>query len=555
MTSHALTFPGLTDYFTGNATVTLSHGTKPSQFDIEVESLPAGLPQVGTLELLRDGAPVVTFPSCAVNGVYRSIELEQRFHVKILDRRWKWDAAGVISGWYNERLPDGSIRTGTEKTPQELLTILFTALGDSSADVSAVPDFADPETVPEIRWDNERPVEALDELLSEFNVRCILKTDNTIMVARAGNGADLPEAAMMSDGTGLEDGALPDSIMLVSGPTIWQGLLKLQAVGLDTDGKWKPIDDLSFKPADGWEKWAPQWPDRAIELPSATEEELEDARRLAAQHVWRTYKVLGQHDGEFGPVTGFTGELTHIGQYLPLLTELVDSETNADGTTSYLAPYVRGRKYDESIGEHTEETTRLGESFTIDAENGMITFERAVYAVDESFDTQQPDLWLYTAFNLRHANTGAYTRTTVEEEVPNRDNGTGSQPFRVDDLSRIIKLVQEWEDTTDAWQETATEDNETAVDDAADYYIAARLAELQPGLSIDRPYAGWINISPDGAIQQVSWTMQEGGGDAVAQTRASRNSEHSIVVQKYPRRLREALVVRSASAQRGRDIR
>src|SRR3546814_8074821 len=57
--------------------------------------------------------------------------------------------------------------------------------------------------------------------------------------------------------------------------------------------------------------------------------------------------------------------------------------------------------------------------------------------------------------------------------------------------------------------------------------------ELVPQPGNDMTYGGFINVNPDGAIAQVSWTWSAGRG----MTRASRNTEHSLIVPRYKQRL------------------
>ena len=68
-----------------------------------------------------------------------------------------------------------------------------------------------------------------------------------------------------------------------------------------------------------------------------------------------------------------------------------------------------------------------------------------------------------------------------------------------------------------------------------DHYILAKRAEFQVVQAFTADYPGIVDISPDGAIRQVSWDVTQGVG---ATTRAGLNTEFDPAIPKY-RTLRE----------------
>jgi hypothetical protein len=76
------------------------------------------------------------------------------------------------------------------------------------------------------------------------------------------------------------------------------------------------------------------------------------------------------------------------------------------------------------------------------------------------------------------------------------------------------------------------------VNSAANYYINAELSRMQQGSGGTRVYAGWLPISPTGAIHQVTWSCD--GGEP--RTTISLNYEHATWLPAYPERRRNEAV-------------
>jgi hypothetical protein len=129
-----------------------------------------------------------------------------------------------------------------------LATLLLDAMGETSYDVADLP--TDPR--PKVEWDYENPAAALASLCDELGFKVVLQLDGTVALRQAGFGAALPSGPQMSISTEIDPPERPDKITVITGRSRFQADVKLKAVGLDTDGKIKPINDLSYKPAAGW---------------------------------------------------------------------------------------------------------------------------------------------------------------------------------------------------------------------------------------------------------------------------------------------------------------
>lgn len=531
---------------TGNATVTLSHGVRPSTFTFESGLQAEFIPRVSDVAILQNGRAVVTFHDCAIDGIVRSNPGSgaSTFTVRVLDRRWKWwKGGGVVSGSYNLRRPDKKILEGTEKSPRELCQILLEALGESRFSVDGVPDRVPPEGLPEIVWDHISPAIALQELVSKIGCRVVLGADDRISIVRVGTGPGLPREPLIDDSEVIESVAIPDRLLFITEKTQWQGLLLLEPVGLDLDNEIKPWVDLSYRPENGFEAYAPEYPGHAVTY-GADDEEQDRARKLAALSVWRWFRVLGQPSGELGPVPEFRGGIEHRWQYA-LLNQLNDTAENRDGSFTRLEPYILGQWYDRNLGLRGDESTppgcvplntRYPDQFVIDAPNQLVKTARPVYVVDRDGNYQPPKLYLYCAYHLKDAQTRIAVRVTRSRRLAARENGTGEMPVRIDDLYRVLRINHEHSirNGESRYTQSDVETNDEEVDRIVEYYNEAKVAELQPGGGSDRPYGGFIPISPGGKIQQVTWSLVGG----VGMTRASENSEHNVQVPRYDQRMR-----------------
>jgi hypothetical protein len=186
--------------------------------------------------------------------------------------------------------------------------------------------------------------------------------------------------------------------------------------------------------------------------------------------------------------------------------------------------------------------------FTIDKQQGIVTFDGYVGFFTPDPNNPQSMIWNFAILALRCA-------CNVRDQagyVPRRYEKTLHTGAPTDAGPRIL---QHDEIVLGYWGELGQQDNTLkevhdnrkkgflpnvpAVDDECDYYLNAAMLEYQTTFPQDTTYGGIVPISPDGAIQQVSWTVGVQGG---AITRASRNSEFSLHTVPYrERRMLERL--------------
>jgi len=521
-------FPGISQLV--RASFTLSHGITPSVATLVIAPQ-AGFPALGGTLTFTFGNVRLAFPDCRIDTAsYHRDAQGLTWSLAVLDRRWKW-AFGHVSGRYNQLRADGTIEPATEKSPRELARLCLEAMGEHHVDVERLPDAPRPE----IAWDYDNPAAALDALCHMLGCRVVLSLDNRVSLAPQGVGVDLPAGAITDDSGTIDPPERPDALLLVGGPLRFQAQLALEAVGIETDGSLMPIDELSYRPSQGWGTLA-------VDADDWQEIADEKARRLARRSVYRYYGISGHRDGTL-QLPGTTEPLESLAQILPLENERIEAtEDSLDGRQRSLKPRVLGEWYRFEL-DGANIVSKPGEEyarpFTLDRGRGLVMFDRPVVlertASDATSSGQSTSevrwkparIFLETAFGVRDRASGAWRRYTRERRLGGQSFGTAPQIVRQDAL--VYTHIARYRDgrfsgvTTN--DEPLAEFAEACLDAVAGQYEATSAREVR--------YAGLVAISPDGAIQQVTWEVAQGRG---ATTRASLNSEHHLALPEYHER-------------------
>ena len=526
------TYPGITQIRSANFTFS-AHGTVPSACVVQIypqKDLPAA---VGTL-LFSYGGIEVPFPLCKVNTAsFTRNDQGQIWSFQIIDRRWRW-AEHTISGAYNLRKDDESLDTATEMTPQELAKLLFGKLGETGADVTALPN----ETRPLVQWDYANVAHELDSLCDSLGCRVVTGLDNQVRICKLGAGAELPDLPIIADDSGSVDPPeVPDFLRVVFGPTRVQAIFAMEAVGLDTNGRIKPINSLSYKPAAGWgqidlgefrglSSVDPTGPGGADNSP----------RALAKRTVFRWYRVLGMLDSKFDRKirpklsAEFNFTFNDFTQFLPLLPDLLDVDS-ATGKAN--EPFVQGT-FAKLDGLWNNSTTweRYKQPFSINADKGIVDFSNYTFkwaTAGTSSNLTEATLYLNAAFSVKHHKTREIHHVYRQLSLGG-NNGTGAKVLKSEDVSGTLRANYD-----SSGRITTFTDNSRALNDEADFMLKAAAAEFQLKATHDRTYRGIVPIQPDGAIQQITFACVQGQGPT---TRASRNNEYHLSVPSYKERQR-----------------
>ena len=522
-----LTFPGLQQIISWS--YTLSHGITPGVAHVEIAPQ-FGLPAEIGMMIISFGDLALEFPGCVLDNAHvRRDRSGMVVHLAILDRRWAW-RYGQISGRYNVRQKNGQLDSSTEQAPQDLATLLFQAMGESAFDVSGLPNLSRPE----VDWVYANPAQELAALAESLGCRVVLELDGSVSLQPAGFGADLPETGTeRTQNLGIDPPTRPDSLLLVGGPTRFQTMFRLEAVGQEKTGEIKPIDSLSYAPAGGWAN------ELYFGFANVTDA---DNRAMARKTVYRWYRIQCSAPfataGEF-QIAGYDGPVNDLWQVLPVENGQVETYTDADDIERPLPADVRGTYWDRSLDARNIPTQRRYKGhFALDAERGIVQFAEPVLQIDsDGASFSEAPLFLTVAHGVKDLTTLQAVRVTYERDLAGDPNGTGPKVLRRDDLA--LAVVTQYDAGNNP---TGTTDNSAAIDSDANDFLDAAQAEFQTLETGLVEYAGIVPINPDGAIQQIEWS----GGLSGAVTRASRNNEFSLVVPAWHER-------RQAERRRGQE--
>jgi hypothetical protein len=533
-----ISFPGLTTF--KSAEYTASQGVAPGICNLEIpQELVGNLAAEGDLTFSY-GDQSFTLYSCVVDlgntdrngGGYVA-------RVQIYDRRWAWKF-GAISGHYNLPAPgtptsggidtgysntqsSGPVRADTLQTPQQLASLCLDAMGEEEYDVSALPNT----TTPEIHWSYENPAQALESLCESLGCRVVhdIASDGVRIVV-IGEGEDLPDGPMQWISEAVAPAQSPSSLLFVGGQTVQQALIQLNAVGLDTSGAIVPIAQLSYAPSSGWQQ-------EPIAFPSVA---TEPAHTYAEQSVYRWWQPTVPFSAPDGTKISDLKQFIFFDRQLD--TNLNPSDPNGATTQR---PEILGY-FDAAYCQANTPNTVLNYHGAIEIDqNRCLIITGDPLVASQSGLISPANLWLKTSFAVRDATTREPAHFTQPLALDDSQNLTEPRIVRHDEIVRQVVGIYS---VSSGMSQVSTNDNSNAVGQAASAYLTAVAQEYQAPASLDVPYVGLVLIQVDGAIRQVTYSIQSGEGGKTV-TRASLNTEHSHYIPRYENR-RDKVVNKSA---------
>lgn len=550
-------WPGVTGFVSASYTVSHDAGAGVASLEIPEQDV-TRIRSFGDL-VISDGFGSVTLRGCRISdiGFSASPSGARTVVLSIVDRRWQW-RYGAISGQYNQLdpFPDpdlfppgeyviagGPYAPGTYRLAHHLMADCLVQMGERKLPLI---DPAPAVPVP-VQWDDDNPADALSGLAAQVGYRLVYQPNaDRVLLAPAGRGAALPSnLPIVSASAALDLPERPSTIILSGGPTVYHDALALMPVGEEKSGLIRPIDKLSYAPANGWATCnaATMFQARATQELSA-----EEARDLARRHVWRTFRVkMVDVVTGLGPgpnVAGF-GRVRDRAQIV-LLPSIYDATRSIAGQPDTRPAECFGRVRICNVSgavapdlarafDHTQNGPTLPWRPTIDTARGLVTFPRQMYqsaTVGGVTTLSAPDLYLYTGFQIRSVVGRVFDRFRHGGTLAGLpDLGCPAEVLKHPELVRIVHAQRREEDRTLKF----LTDNTAELLPAAAYYLNAANAKYGIGAAEDRTYAGIVPIDPDGAITQVTWSV---GGGQPATTRVSRNSEHATYLPSFPERRR-----------------
>ena len=493
----------------------------------------SALPTSGTLTLTWD-VMSITLPNCVVDlGSMRYTDDGFYMMLKVLDRRERWTRAAPISGEYN------TLRAGSKArvmSLRQLASTLFTALGEASAVVSALPT----DIYPPVSWRCDDVVEVLEALLTEYGYSVALGFGSEAVTAvKLGTGAAVSTVDMFVGSDTIDPKLAPRYMRNCFGDSVAQVRLKMEAVGLDTDGTWKLIDSLSFTPAAGWTRVSP------YSLNEATVALTDDQRVEARAYVRSAYRVKGFADGTWDVPDG-SETLTALDQILPIEGRLLSVEDlRPDDSYENLRVYGKYFQFPDEqaqpfIGGNTVIGDRvLGRRFRFDGENGLLIFSEPIYWMNGS-DVEPAELWVEVTIRIRNSTNGSWRH--YEYDVDAQPTGTGYYTIKHEDRAETIVEYNSSHAVT-GFSTNAVSLNALGV--AAASAAAGMFATAASQyVAYNQPK---LELRCDGAIQQIQHTMTCGEhGHAVNRTTVSRNYEFDRKVPSRAQRVAHLRAMKSA---------
>lgn len=503
-------------------------------------------PRLATLTLTWGTS--ITLPGCQLD-LSRITYAPSGFFVQIpcLDRRWAWAYAANVSGHFNVKR-NGVIVPAYTKNLRQLATLLFDLMGEATADVSALPTTI----YPEVRWDCVKPVDAIEQLLETYGYSVALNFGSEpVKVVQLGVGTTLPATNVTVPSITFDPKIRPRWVRVDFGESVMQCRFKLEPVAMEVDGTWVPLDNASYKPADGWEREDPEL------LPSVLDNEDEETYAVAMLSVRRAYRVSTFADGTLDvPRIAGSLALSDITQVLPLQNRGLVSETIRP--LGSRRPLRLWAKHDRKVKERGQpevweavdidyEVTRYDHYF--DGENAIVIFAEPLWYLygDEYLPAE---VYLEAACSVTDENTNAKINYTLD--VSFDTSGVGYVNVYAPEYNEEIVFTYD-----DNHVLTGGSDNTSSLDAIAALLAAQETASLVSSAGEDIIYSiPKLGIRCDGAIRQVQHIMTEGErGHAVNRTRASRYIEFDKGIPSRAQRIAHAKAVSDSIGDRWENVR
>lgn len=533
-----LRFPGIQNV--QSFSYTLSHGITPGVCQVDIVPQAQVPAEIGVMSI-EFGQLRLNFADCILDAAsLRRTADGTIISLTIIDRRWRW-RYGEITGLYNVRKKDGTVDTETEATPQWLATLLFKAMGEQRYSVAELPN----KSRPEIEWISDNPASELAQLAESLGCRVVLGLDGRASLRRMGRGAALPSLpSQQTQDYGIDPPLRPDSLKIIGGPTRYQTKFRLEAVGEDTTGEIKRINDLSYIPVnDGWQQESIYSFGNVVNI---------KARMLALKTVWRFYRIKCTAESNTANVFTIPKVITSVKelwQILPLESNLVDTFLDNDGVEQPKNPVVEGKFWNYSVDGDNVGLVRIYDEklgrFSIDEQRGIVMFSNPVLTRSDDGTHEEAELYLTIGHSVKTTYNKQPWRWFLDRPMPGQKLKTGPQIIRRDEMVETKIGVYDGQKLT-----SVTENNSEIIKEA-DYHLDAVQQGFQVLRTASMTYAGIIPISPDGAIQQVAWS----GGPSGCSTTVGRNTEFSRVVPSWAeRRAIERQIARQASVRKALGV-
>lgn len=511
MAQGLVSYPGITN--PKGCVYTQTLGVHPDRITVFCTPQGTAIPTRGDITLSY-GVSTAVLTDCFFDEAYVVMDVSDghRLALTFLDRRERWTLSDTITGQFNTYRA-GTQVTARKKSLRELAEMLLEYMGEVSPDVSALSNAI----YPEVRWDDIHPVKALDQLLSEWSFSLALGFGSEpVEVVQLGVGTTLSTSDAMMLSSTIDPKTRPEYIRVRFGESLMQARFKLEAVGLDNDGEWKLLTDLSYKPT-SWDAEEPHT------LPNVKANESIEDYNLAVNTVYRAFRIKAFADDTLD-MPDESGTLLSITQCLPLFNRLLDAEAIQDDGSQIpfrvygkrQAPYRKGEPAQFVTSEIDDE---IFDEFKFDGENGIIISQAPQFFVDGDGKYQPAELYLECSFSVLDPITFYPLRYFLDVSLDPTSEGFRTVVHR--DVEKRI-VIQYGADHA----VSGASDNDAALDSLA-ALIAASVAEqyVTDGAQVVIYCEPKLGLRCDGAIQQIRHIIDDGTKHAASFSSASLNME------------------------------
>lgn len=455
-----------------------------------------------------DGANTVTLQDCKVYKVKDIYEINDdglkggavtRLWIK--DRRWRWVGLGHVSGTYNIPKNDGTVWSATEKTPQQLISLVLDALGETGYGVTAMPN----SHRPFVAWEIAVPAAAGQSLLADCGCDIAYNPlTDTVNVVQLGAGTLPTFSNVQSLTSGFDLADIPSAVIAIADRTTFQCKFALGARGRNRDGSIVAPADLDYTPTLGWDTED----DPLNLLPGQDQTD----RALANGSVYRLFQIETFSDGTLS-LPGY-GTISEIEQVLPLRDVLNESWFTTANQEVDDDPYIEAVYAVPTELIPVENSTSIERAvipFRVIGESGCIETAVPIYKMNdaegETGITFPDDLYLTTTCCLRDSNRKSH-RYYVQRSI----SGAPTSPplvVRVDDIHLQYTAVYD----TDGVTVDHVDDNETEVAARLNEAIDAAVTAMVSSAAYVVRMSGIQQIVPSGLIRSVTLRAQIRNGD------------------------------------------
>lgn len=494
-------------------TMLWDRGVKPSTAEIicmpQVVVSATGTLTVGYL------SPNVTIPftnSVITRATLEGIGESTRMHLTISDSRYWWQFSH-IDGEYNRPLGTSPETYEAEKSLIELMDLCLAALS-ATGDTSAVDD----SPRPHVFWRGDRADLALEELCTHYGYVVVRTLAGGVVIAAVNSGSALPELSREKTlSFSGANGSPPQNVRIACADVAYQCKLILEAIGEDTDGTIKAINDLSYKPTAGWS--VPDFPEYANVAGTYTKDgKTINKSDLAKKCVFKWYRVKNQAHttGNFAP-PGFTGTAADIDKlkYLyPLKAELNESDVDTEGKRQFRKAFVSGVFYlEDGLDANTADGTVYDKSFNLVGNDGIVKFSEYVFKIAKT----GPAIAIAPA-DIALTCTCSVTLPDLNAKQYYAYTASAGGPRGVHTVQRAEIVPRVTPEYNGSSVVGTPDDNFDECDNWAIGFADAEIARYTPTDGVVVEYQGIAAIDLDGLRQQVEWRV---GNKQPSSTRAS----------------------------------